>query len=311
VQDLGRVKLAHTIGRAVAGAAALLFCAGAGVVEVTPGVTPSLMKWSDLYGQPKPKADERVAYGPLPQQVADLWLPQGRGRHPLVLMIHGGCWTKSIADLEIMNWAADDLRRRGIAVWNIEYRGVDEAGGGYPGTYQDVGAALDAVRLQARKHKLNLNKAVVVGHSAGGHLALWAAARAKLPPNSPLHTASPLKIAAVIDLAGLADLKTNTATACGPEPVAAMAGQPSAVRPDIYADTSPRALVPLGAPQFVIHGADDTTVKPEIGEAYAKAAIAAGDSVTVLNPPGGHVEEISPGTASWSLTSALIERLSK
>jgi acetyl esterase/lipase len=185
------------------------------------------------------------------------------------------------------------------------------AGGGYPGTYQDVASGLDAARAIAASHHLSLHRVVVIGHSAGGHLALWAAARAKLPRSSPLWTPHPLKVDAVVDLAGLADLKTDTDTACGPAVVATMAGPPSAERPDIYADTSPAALVPLDAHQFVIHGADDVTVKPEIGFAYASKAMAAGDPVSVSNPPGGHVEAVSPGTASWSATGALIERLVK
>ena len=269
------------------------------------------MQWSDLYGRPKPEATMRIAYGVLPQQVADLWLPEGSGRHPLVVMIHGGCWTKAIADLEIMNWAAEDLRQRGIAVWNTEYRGVDEPGGGYPGTYQDVAAGVDAVRAQAKSHRLKLDRVVVVGHSAGGHLALWAAARHKLPHSSPLRVKRPLKITAVVDLAGIADLKTDTDTACGAAPVAAMVGPPSPERPDVYADTSPAALVPLGLPQYVIHGEDDHTVRPEISAAYAAKAKAAGDHVEVLTPPGGHVEEIAPGTPAWDATAALIERLVK
>ena len=82
-------------------------------------------------------------------QVADLWLPDGPGPHPTVLMVHGGCWQTEIADRRIMNWIADDLRRRGIAVWNIDYRGVDRPGGGYPGTFQDAAAAADALRAHA------------------------------------------------------------------------------------------------------------------------------------------------------------------
>jgi acetyl esterase/lipase len=224
-------------------------------------------------------------------------------------MIHGGCWTKSVAGLDIMNYGAEDLRRRGVAVWNIEYRGVDEPGGGYPGTYQDVGAALDAARGVARTYHLDISRGVVLGHSAGGHLALWAAARHKLPATSPLHSADPLPLKAVVDLAGLADLALNIDTACGAAPVAVMAGSATPERPDIYADTSPAALVPLGATQYVIHGADDVTVKPAVGDAYAVLARAAGDRVVVSNPPGGHVEEIAPGAPSWDATAALILKL--
>jgi acetyl esterase/lipase len=270
-----------------------------------------LMQWSDLLSRPKPEPTQHIAYGPSPQQFGELWLPGGKGLHPLVLMIHGGCWTKSVATLEIMNWAAEDLRKGGVAVWNIEYRGVDEAGGGYPGTYQDVAAALDAIRPFAKPYGLDLSRTLLLGHSAGGHLALWAAARPKLPKSSPLYTAHPITASAVIDLAGLADLQADTDTACGAEPVAAMVGQPSPGRPDVYADTSPAALVPLGVPQYVIHGAADGTVKPAVGYAYAAKALAAGDRVEMLYPPGGHVEEISPGAPSWDATAALVLKLLK
>jgi acetyl esterase/lipase len=277
----------------------------------------TLMKWPDLLSRPRPHASARIAYGPEPSQVADLWLPAGRGRHPLVVMIHGGCWTKHIADLTIMDWAADDLRRRSFAVWNIEYRGVDEAGGGYPGTFQDVAAGIDAVRGQAAAHRLKLDRVVVIGHSAGGHLALWAAARRKLPASSPLYTKDPLPVRAVVDLAGIADLKTDiepdspAQTACGGEPALAMAGPTSPTRPDAFADTSPMALLPLGVPTVVLHGAEDTTVPAALGAAYAEAARAKGDTVTVLTPLGGHVEEIAPGSAAWAAAVSEIERLVK
>ena len=99
-----------------------------------------IMQWSDLLDQPRPTADRTIAYGKDPLQIVDMWLPEGNGPHPVVVMIHGGCWQTEIATRDIMNYIADDLRKDGIAVWNIEYRGVDR-GGGYPGTYQDIGAA--------------------------------------------------------------------------------------------------------------------------------------------------------------------------
>ena len=271
----------------------------------------SLMQWTDLYSRPKPKPTAHIPYGPLKQQFAELWLPDAPGPHPLAVMIHGGCWTKSVADLEIMNWAAEDLRKRGVAVWNIEYRGVDEPGGGYPGAFQDVAAGLDAVRGQAAQYHLRLDRIVAVGHSAGGHLALWAAARAKLPTTSVLRTPDPLKLSAVVDLAGIANLATDTNTACGGAVIQQLVGAPTAEHPNVYADTSPAALLPLGVPQYVIHGSGDHTVPPAIGAAYAKQAKAAGDKVHVSNPPGGHVEEIAPGTPSWNATAALIERLTR
>src|SRR5687768_8091238 len=136
-----------------------------------------LMAWPDLLGRPRPAPTTTIAYGDDPLQVVDLWLPESAGPHPVVLMVHGGCWQTDIADRTLMNWIADDLRRRDIAVWNIEYRGVDRPGGGYPGTFLDAAAAADALRDHAARHNLDLSRVVSVGHSAGGHLALWLAAR--------------------------------------------------------------------------------------------------------------------------------------
>ena len=151
---------------------------------------------------PIPQPSATIHYGADPLQVADAWIPAGNGPHPTVLMVHGGCWQTDIADRTIMNWIADDLRRRGIAVWNIDYRGVDRPGGGYPGTFLDVAAAADALRAHAAQYHLDLARVVAIGHSAGGHLALWLAARARVPAESPLRTANPLPIAEVVSLDG-------------------------------------------------------------------------------------------------------------
>ncbi|WP_174301558.1 S9 family peptidase [Caulobacter sp. S45] len=258
-----------------------------------------LMTWPDLLFRPKPLPTRTVSYGDDPNQVADLWLPLGKGPFPAVVMIHGGCWQASIANHTIMNYAAEDLRKRGVAVWNIEYRATDQPGGGYPGTFRDVGAAMDRLALEAPHDDISMKRVVVVGHSAGGQLALWAAARYKLPAWSPLHWAAPQPVVGVVDIAGIPNLKTDTQTACGPEVLKKLAGPASKARRDVYADTSPSALLPLGVPQVVIHGTEDTTVPPVIGQAYVQAASAAGDKVVFHSPPGGHVEGITPGTPAW------------
>ncbi len=159
--------------------AAALALAGCSVTQ--PPASPpqiELMAWPDLLERARPEPDETIRYGEASLQVVDLWLPKGGGPHPTVLMVHGGCWQSDIADRRIMNWIADDLRKRGIAVWNIDYRGVDRAGGGYPGTFLDVAAAADALGRHAVARGLDWKRPVAVGHSAGGHLALWLAARA-------------------------------------------------------------------------------------------------------------------------------------
>ena len=283
--------------------AAALFVGGAA------SAAPRLMTWPDLLSRPKPQPTRTVSYGDDPNQVADLWLPSTPGQHPAVVMIHGGCWQASITNHSYMNYAAEDLRRRGYAVWNIEYRAVDQPGGGYPGTFRDVGAAMDRLALEAPHDNIGMKKVVVVGHSAGGHLALWAGARYKLPEWSPLHWAAPQPVVGVVDIAGIPNLRTDTETACGPDVLKKLAGPPSKARRDVYADTSPFNLLPLGVPQVVIHGAEDTTVPPAIGRAYVQAARVAGDKVDFHAPPGGHVEEITPGTPAWEDAVASIQAL--
>jgi acetyl esterase/lipase len=214
-----------------------------------------------------------------------------------------------MADLTYLNYAAEDLRQRGLAVWSIEYRGVDQPGGGYPGTFQDVSSGLQRLVQEAPSAKLSLDHLVVAGHSAGGHLALWAAGQHRIAADSPLHTDHPIAFAAVVNIAGIPNLKTDTNTACGASVIDQLTGRPTATRPDIYADTSPTALLPLGVPQVVIHGVDDDTVAPSIGDAYARAARAAGDYVVVKTPAGDHVDEIAPGQAAWAVAAETIVAL--
>jgi acetyl esterase/lipase len=272
-----------------------------------------LMDWPDLLARPLARADQRIAYGPGASQFGELWVPSTPGRHPLVIMIHGGCWQARVATLSIMNYAADDLRRRGLAVWNIEYRGVDQAGGGYPGTFLDVAAAADALRTIAPSRHIALGRVVVVGHSAGGHLAAWLAARRRLPPHSPLAASDPLPIAGVVSLGGLPDLKADKAAdgaACGPDVVDALTGPVGPGRADVYADTSPAERLPLGVPEAVVNGVQDPVAPPSLGRAYADRLRAAGDAVTYVEvPDSGHVELIAPGAAAWARAVTLVTRM--
>ncbi|MGZ8363607.1 MAG: alpha/beta hydrolase [Caulobacteraceae bacterium] len=271
------------------------------------------MTYAQYSERSQPHAEVLAAYGDGPSQYVEVWLPDGDGPHPVVIIIPGGCWTASVANLSIMNELSDDLRKRGVAVWNIEYRGVDQPGGGYPGTFQDVGAAIDLLREKAELYHLNMDRVVAAGHSAGGHLALWAAARANIPASSPLHAENPQKIDAVVSIAGLADLEAMMAPGsqgCGPEPVAAMAGKPSAERPDIYSDTSPAELLPFGAEQVSIHGTLDPIAPARVGEAYTAKAKAAGDPASFIAvPDAGHFEVIAVEAEGWKTVAGKIEAL--
>lgn len=264
------------------------------------------MHWPDLLNRPQPRPDAVVAYGADPLQHVDLWLPKTKSAHPVVLMVHGGCWLTDVAKADIMNWIADDLRQRGIAVWNIEYRGVDRPGGGYPGTFLDVAKASDALAANAAKYHLKTDRIVAVGHSAGGHLALWLAARGSLPKSSPLYSAHPIKLAAVVSLGGLPDLeaaRVPPGDTCETEPVDKLTGAPSPAHPDVYADTSPARLPDPAIPITLVNGTLDHIAPPAGAAAYAAKKKVA--RVTIADE--GHVELITPETKSWAATVKLIE----
>lgn len=264
------------------------------------------MTWADLTGRARPSPQATIAYGPDEYQKVDLWLPPADGPFPTVLMVHGGCWTTSIADRSLMDWAADDLRQSGYAVWNIDYRGVDRPGGGYPGTFLDAAAATDLLRDHAQEFRLDVSRVVAVGHSAGGHLALWLAARPRIPADSPLRTSHPLPIAHVIALGGLPDLETTAASpdnGCGVEVVERLVG---AGRADLYRDTSVPRLLPLGVPQDLINGREDLIIPYRLATDYV--AKAGGEATLHTVADTGHVELIAPGSAAWSAARRLIAR---
>ena len=297
---------------ALAAALALAACAVSSGSETAASGPDGLMAWPDLLERPRPAPTTTIPYGYDPLQVVDLWRPEGEGLHPVVLMIHGGCWQTGIADRTIMNWIADDLRRRGIAVWNIDYRGVDRPGGGYPGTFLDVAAAADALREHAPRYRLDLTRLVAIGHSAGGHLALWLAGRQRLPQGSPLRTGRPIHLSRVISLGGLPDLEQAArppGSGCGTEVIARIAGAPSPTRPDPYADTSVPRLAPLGVEQVLINGDRDRIIPTAYAEGYARPMRAAGDEVGVrMIERTGHVELIAPETAAWAAAVDEIQR---
>ena len=255
-----------------------------------------------------------LAYGTNPLQHVELWKPAGTGPFLVVLMIHGGCWQTAVAKADIMHALAADLMRRGIAVWNIEYRGVDVPGGGYPGTFQDVAAAADLLGREGPKLGLDTRRVVAVGHSAGGHLALWLAARPKIARTSALWSAHPLPIAGVLSQGGLPDLaqtKAEAAEACGADTVDRLVGRPSAERPDVYADTSPVAMLPMGAKtaQNLVAGAEDVISPPHFSLAYYEKIKGEDRGSVLVVPASGHFELISPGTRAWEAQLKTIDSM--
>ena len=285
---------------------ALAGCAMDGEPAPKASGADGLMVWPDLLERTRPEPSRTISYGDDQMQKVDLWLPDGPGPHPTVLMVHGGCWQTEIADRRIMNWIAEDLRKRGIAVWNIDYRGVDRDGGGYPGTFLDAAAAADALREHAPKYNLGLTPLVATGHSAGGHLALWLAGRPRLPEGSPLRTRDPLKIDTVVSLGGLPDLEEAArppGSGCGTEVIDKISGGGR------WAETSVNRLAPLGVRQVLVNGLQDRIIPTAFAEAYAAPMRAAGDAVEVrLVDRTGHVELIAPESAAWKVAVEEIEK---
>ena len=303
-----------------------LALAGCSMTSDTPAPPPSkgefdaLMKWPDLLTRPRPDPTRTIDYGNQGMQRVDLWMPEGKGPHPTVLMVHGGCWQTDIADRRIMSWIAEDLRKRGIAVWNIDYRGVDREGGGYPGTFLDAAAAADALRLHASEYNLDLRPLVAVGHSAGGHLALWLAARRSskasttnplIPRGSPLLAGQAIEIDTVISLGGLPDLElaaTPPGSGCGTEVIEKLVGPPTLGSRNVYADTSVPRLAPLKVRQVLINGLQDRIIPTAYAEDYQRRMRAAGDDVEVrMLDRTGHVELIAPETVAWAAAVEEIE----
>lgn len=183
-----------------------------GAATAAAGAAPQgLMGPHEFQAIPAKAADATVRYGPDPRQFGELRLPEREGPLPVVVLIHGGCFKSAYATLRDLAPMADALKQAGIATWNIEYRRLGDPGGGWPGSYRDVAAGIDHLRTIAPRHRLDLGRVVIVGHSAGGHLAMWAAARGRLPKGSAVGSGDPLRPAGAIDLAGPFDMRENIA----------------------------------------------------------------------------------------------------
>jgi acetyl esterase/lipase len=247
----------------------------------------------------------QIAYGDQPDQVGNLHLPAGEGPWPTVALIHGGFW-KWGWDRTLMTPLAHDLARRGYAVWNIEYRRVGQAGGGWPGTLEDAAAAIDHL---AAIEQVDLSRVVTVGHSAGGHLAAWLAGRHRLPAGAP-GAAPHVRPRAAVSQAGVVDLVRGDADDLGSGACAALLGGSADEVPDRYGVASPAALLPLRLPILLVHGSRDADVPPSQSRDYAEAARLAGDSVELVELDGAdHFDVIDIEHEAWTVALAWLDRL--
>jgi acetyl esterase/lipase len=282
------------------------------LVATAVGAQQRPLRASDVDTLPSKPADARVAYGPDSLQFGELRLPPGRGPFPVAIVIHGGCWVARYASIRNSTPLADALREAGIATWNIEYRRTDNPGGGWPGTFIDVAMAAEHLRVLARTHPLDLARVVAIGHSAGGHLALWLAGAARVPASSPIARPEPLPLRAAIGLAGIGDLKDFRGyqrNSCGDVVDALMGGTPDEV-PERYTAGSPVELLPFAVPQLQIVGTADR-VLPEAGrEQWLRTVRARGGSGEVIVLDGlGHHDLMSPRTAAWPVIRDAVLRM--
>lgn len=235
--------------------------------------------------------DARLRYGgESPLQFGDLRLPAAGappGGHPVVIFVHGGGWL-SDWNKDYSSRFVEALTRAGFATWDIEFRRMGNTGGGYPGTFLDVAAGADHLRVLARSYPLDLDRVVAVGHSSGGHLALWLAGRKNLPAPSALHTNDPLPLAGVVSLAGVNDLERSLTLGDRADVLDLLGVASQDAAGARFGETNPARLLPFGIPQVLIVGTLDSDWRIAMTREYAAAARAAGDTVELQEPDGAN-----------------------
>jgi len=255
--------------------------------------------------------DLTLSYGPLPEHVVDVRLPAGEtvlGPAALVVVVHGGFW-KPEWDRAHVGPQSAGLAAAGHAVATVEYRRVRMAGGGWPGTLDDLALLTDTVPAlvaAALPGRVAPARTVLIGHSAGGHLVTWAASRHRLPTSSPWHRAEPLPVG-VVALAGVLDLALAAALGLGEGATQALLGGEPEACPERYAVADPARLLPTGVPTVLVHGTQDEAVPLEVSRSYAAAAEAAGQRVALHELPGvDHMALIDPASPAWQTVLAAV-----
>lgn len=251
------------------------------------------MAAQDILTQPQAPPDGRVAYGTDPNQFLEVRLPRAKGPHPVLLNIHGGYW-RAKYDLAHAGHLCEALRAAAVATFNVEYRRIGNAGGGWPGTFADIRSAYRFVQQARSQFQLDMDRLVVMGHSAGGQLALCLAA----------HETS---LRRAISLAGVVDLKKGYALHLSNDAVAEfLGGKPDAI-PEHYREADPMELSIPQARQWLLHGREDDAVPPELSRDYATQKKRAGESVQLLEiPHAGHFELIDPASEAFQQVKSTV-----
>ena len=253
-----------------------------------------------------------LAYGPHPDHVVDVRLPAAAAPAPLVVVVHGGFW-RAEWDRAHAGPLSEALADAGYAVATVEYRRVGIRGGGWPGTFDDLALLSDTVPAlvadTVRGRRVDPDRTVLVGHSAGGHLVTWAAARHRLPGGSRWHRATPLPISGVVALAGVVDLAAAVRLRLDAGAAQQLLGGQRRLA-DRLAVTDPIALLPSGARTVLVHGSADAQVPVELSRTYAATALEAGDPVELRELAGaGHFDLIDPLSPAWPSVPASVAAL--
>ncbi len=271
----------------------------------------TLLSPADYQLFPTVEPDYRYAYGSHPEQFGELTLPRSEAPHPVIVLIHGGGY-RQLYDLRPLGQVVKALAAKGFAVWNIEYRRQGN-GGDYPNMFLDVAAGADYLPQLAAAHALDLSNVISMGHSAGGHLALWLAGRRRIKRESPLYAEEPIMINAVLALAPLADVARAAEHGLSSDALADVMGGDPASAPANFRNGSPTALLPFHLPQTIIVGSEDAAMLVN-ARSYVQEASARGDAVELIVLPGaGHFEIVAVGTdafdATWGAALRLRERM--
>lgn len=252
--------------------------------------------------EPSTVTEQRIEWGSENQQFGDLYLPGDNGDpYPVVVMIHGGCWQSGFG-LSFQDDLSGALAERGFAVWNIEYRRLGN-GGEWPVMFEDVAAATEYLRVLAEAHPLDLSRVAAMGHSAGGHLALWLISRGNIQPNSVLYDPAPFPVRGAVPLGGIGDLEFSM-TACdgSRDEIIERRDLDEAAYQQRLENTSPIHMLPTGARSILISGENDGVVPPRESQAYMEQAVQAGDMSEHLVLDGlGHFGLISSTTVDMNL----------
>ncbi|MEU3703098.1 alpha/beta hydrolase [Streptomyces anulatus] len=282
------------------------------------------------FAHPEVAPDRSAAYGDHSDQVVDFYAPRdGRTGAPLVVLLHGGAW-RAPYDRAHVSPLADFLARRGFAVASVEYRrggddipqqrdgadstrasASDPVAGRWPETFDDVAAAMDAMPVLAARELpgADVRRIVVTGHSAGGHLALWAAARHVLPEGSPWRLPAPPPLRGVVALAPIADFKVAAELGVCSGAVTQLLGGKADFE-DRAAQADPGVLLPTGIATAIVQGVEDIVVPQAVSEAYVDAAARSGEMVGLTLLGGvGHFPLIDPAADACAVVAEEITQL--